>query len=127
MVEQEIPGLLIQQRTVHHDEGVVCKGAVQIEVACDLLFAGAGLAVDEYRLAQQGEGAYLGRLGTHRAAEAVEAVGEEVFALALVQGAQAGTAGMERDAGRNTVEQTPLDVVHQQLLGGDAVELVRSV
>ena len=31
---------------------------------------------------------------------------------------------MERDAGRNTVEQTPLDVVHQQLLGGDAVELV---
>ena len=124
MVEQEIPGLFIQQRTVHHDEGVVCKGAVQIEVACDLLFAGAGLAVDEYRLAQQGEGAYLGRLGTHRAAEAVEAVGEEVFALALVQGAQAGTAGMERDAGRNTVEQIPLDVVHQQLLGGDAVELV---
>ena len=48
--------------------------SVQIEVACDLLFAGAGLAVDEYRLAQQGEGAYLGRLGTHRAAEAVEAV-----------------------------------------------------
>ena len=97
---------------------------MQIEIACDLLFAGAGLAVDEYRLAQQGEGAYLGRLGTHRAAEAVETVGEEVFALALVQGAQAGTAGMERDAGRNTVEQTPLDVVHQQLLGGDAVELV---
>ena len=103
---------------------MVCKGAVQIEIACDLLFAGAGLTVDEYRLAQQGEGAYLGRLGTHRAAEAVEAVGEEVFALALVQGAQTGTAGMERDAGRNTVEQTPLDVVHQQLLGGDAVELV---
>ena len=124
MVEQEIPGLLIQQRTVHHDEGAVCKGAVQIEVTCDLLFAGAGLAVDEYRLAQQGEGAYLGRLDTHRAAEAVEAVGEEVFALALVQGAQTGTAGMERDAGRDTVEQTPLDVVHQQLLGGDAVELV---
>ena len=45
VVEQEIPGLLIQQRTVHHDEGVVCKGAVQIEIACDLLFAGAGLAV----------------------------------------------------------------------------------
>ena len=72
----------------------------------------------------RGEGAYLGRLSAHRAAEAVEAVGEEVFALAFVQGAQAGTAGMERDAGRNTVEQTPLDVVHQQLLGGDAVELV---
>jgi len=124
VVEQEIPGLLIQQRTVHYNEGVVCKGAVQIEIACDLLFAGAGLAVDEYRLAQQGEGAYLGRLSAHRAAEAVEAVGEEVFALALVQGAQAGTAGMERDAGRNTVEQIPLDVVHQQLLGGDAVELV---
>ena len=94
---------------------------MQVEVAGDLLFAGAGLAVDEYRLAQQGEGAYLGRLGTHRAAEAVEAVGEEVFALALVQGAQTGTAGMERDAGRNTVEQTRLDVVHQLLLGGDAL------
>lgn len=31
---------------------------------------------------------------------------------------------MERDAGRNTVEQTSLDVIHQQLLGDDAVELV---
>ena len=96
---------------------------MQIEIAGDLLFAGARLAADEQGLTHGGKGVDLGVLRAHGTAQAVKAVGEKILALALVQRPQPRAAGMQRDAGGHAVEQVPLHIVHQQHLCCDAVQL----
>ena len=96
---------------------------MQVEVAGDLLFAGARLAADEQGLAHGSKGVDLGVLRAHGTAQAVKAVREKIFALAFVQRPQPRAVGMQRDAGGHAVEQIPLHIVHQQHLCCDAVQL----